>query len=127
METLGIPERKILFCDQHVSHAASAFYPSPFKNATIVTMDGVGEEATTTIGVGTENKIDVFKQIKFPHSIGLFYSAYTAYLGFEVNDGEYKVMGMAAFGKPLNSLAHPEIRKPYFSLKKPAGFHTLKN
>lgn len=98
--SLDISEEKILFCDHHVSHAASAFFPSPFKQAAVITMDGVGEWATTTFGIGQGNKIEVQKEIKFPHSLGLFYSAYTAFLGFEVNEGEYKVMGMAAFGKP---------------------------
>lgn len=97
---LKVSQEKILFSDHHLSHAASAFYPSPFPNAAIITMDGVGEWATTTCGIGNGNKIDIYKEIRFPHSLGLFYSALTSFLGFAVNDGEYKVMGMAAFGKP---------------------------
>lgn len=99
--TLNINPDKIYFCDHHLSHAASAYLASPFKNAAILTIDGVGEWSTTTIGSGEHNKIKLLKQIRFPHSIGLLYSAYTAFLGFEVNEGEYKVMGMAAFGKPV--------------------------
>ncbi len=91
---------KINFSEHHYSHAASAFYPSPFKDAVIITLDGVGEWATTTVAVGKDNKIDMLKEIYFPHSIGLLYSAFTYYLGFKVNSGEYKVMGLAPYGKP---------------------------
>ena len=91
---------KINFSEHHYSHAASAFYPSPFKDAVIITLDGVGEWATTTVAVGKGNKIDMLKEIYFPHSIGLLYSAFTYYLGFKVNSGEYKVMGLAPYGKP---------------------------
>ncbi len=97
---LNIDADKILFTEHHISHAASAFLLCPFKQAAILTIDGVGEWATVTLGQGNENDIKLFKQIEFPHSLGLFYSAFTAYLGFEVNEGEYKVMGMAAYGKP---------------------------
>jgi carbamoyltransferase len=95
---------KILFLDHHLSHAASAFYCSPFSRAAIVTVDGVGEWATTTIARGVSDeqgsRIEAIAELRFPHSIGLFYSALTAYLGFEVNEGEYKVMGLAAYGTP---------------------------
>ncbi len=91
---------KINFSEHHYSHAASAFYPSPFKDAVIITLDGVGEWATTTVAIGKDNKIDMLKEIYFPHSIGLLYSAFTYYLGFKVNSGEYKVMGLAPYGKP---------------------------
>jgi len=91
---------KIHFSEHHYSHAASAFYPSPFKEAVILTLDGVGEWATTTVAVGKENQINMLKEIHFPHSIGLLYSAFTYYTGFKVNSGEYKVMGLAPYGQP---------------------------
>tara|TARA_A100001011_G_scaffold20063_1_gene20391 strand:+ start:704 stop:2545 length:1842 start_codon:yes stop_codon:yes gene_type:complete len=91
---------KIQFSEHHLSHAASAFYPSKFKESIILTLDGVGEWDTTTVAVGKENKIDILKEIHFPHSIGLLYSAFTYYLGFKVNSGEYKVMGLAPYGVP---------------------------
>jgi len=91
---------KIKFSEHHMSHAASAYYPSPFNKALILTLDGVGEWATTTVGVGNKNKIEILKEIHFPHSLGLLYSAFTYYLGFKVNSGEYKVMGLAPYGKP---------------------------
>jgi len=90
----------LLFGEHHLSHAASAFYPSPFQQAAVVTADGVGEWATTTIGVGDGLDLGLIREIRYPHSLGLLYSAFTAYLGFEVNEGEYKVMGMAAYGQP---------------------------
>lgn len=91
---------KILFSDHHLSHAASCFYPSPFKKSAVLTIDGVGEWTTASIGVGVGHKLKLLKTLRFPQSVGLLYSAFTAYLGFEVNEGEYKMMGMAAFGKP---------------------------
>ena len=91
---------KIKFSEHHYSHAASAFYPSPFKEAIVLTLDGVGEWATTTVAVGKENKLNMLKEIHFPHSLGLLYSAFTYYTGFKVNSGEYKVMGLAPYGKP---------------------------
>src|SRR5579863_2017858 len=97
---LGIPKDRILFCEHHMSHAASAFLCSPFEEAAILTVDGVGEWVTGTWGVGKGNQIDIKKQMMFPHSLGLLYSAFTAFLGFEVNEGEYKVMGMAPYGQP---------------------------
>ena len=91
---------KIYFSEHHLSHAASAFYPSPFKDATILTLDGVGEWATTTVATGKNNNLEMTKEIHFPHSIGLLYSAFTHYAGFKVNSGEYKVMGLAPYGQP---------------------------
>ncbi len=99
-DKLKIDYDKILFSDHHLSHAASAFLCSPFDEAAIVTIDGVGEWTTATIGVGEGNNIKILKEMKFPHSLGLLYSVYTAFLGFEVNEGEYKVMGMAPYGQP---------------------------
>ncbi len=93
-------ENKLLFSEHHLSHAASAFYPSPFKEAVILTADGVGEWATTTVAIGKENNIEIKKEIHYPHSIGLLYSAFTYYIGFKVNSGEYKVMGLAPYGEP---------------------------
>ena len=90
---------KIYFSDHHFSHAASAFYPSPFNDATILTLDGVGEWATTTVAKGENSNLDILKEIHFPHSIGLLYSAFTYYTGFKVNSGEYKVMGLAPYGE----------------------------
>ncbi|SVB04842.1 uncharacterized protein METZ01_LOCUS157696, partial [marine metagenome] len=91
---------KLLFSEHHLSHAASAFYPSPFESAAILTMDGVGEWTTTSLAVGNKEKLKVLKEIHFPHSLGLLYSAFTYYTGFKVNSGEYKVMGLAPYGKP---------------------------
>jgi carbamoyltransferase len=97
---LGVRKEQVLFCEHHLSHAASAYLCSPFDEAAILTVDGVGEWVTATYGVGRGNDIRLLKQIEFPHSIGLLYSAFTAFLGFEVNEGEYKVMGMAPYGVP---------------------------
>ncbi|HUI84754.1 MAG TPA: carbamoyltransferase N-terminal domain-containing protein [Candidatus Binatia bacterium] len=97
---LGIPLNRILYSEHHMSHAASAFLCSPFEEAAILTVDGVGEWVTGTWGIGRGNQIDIRKQMMFPHSLGLLYSAFTAFLGFEVNEGEYKVMGMAPYGQP---------------------------
>jgi carbamoyltransferase len=91
---------EVLFGEHHLSHAASAFFPSPFEDAAVLTADGVGEWASTTLGIGRDIDLEVSHEIRYPHSLGLLYSAFTAYLGFEVNEGEYKVMGMAAYGKP---------------------------
>jgi carbamoyltransferase len=99
-DRLGVPEGKILFSEHHLSHAASTFFCSPYEEAAILTVDGVGEWATATFGVGRGSDIKILHEIKFPHSLGLLYSAFTAFLGFEVNEGEYKVMGMAPFGQP---------------------------
>jgi carbamoyltransferase len=97
---LGIEKKKVLFSEHHLSHAASAFLCSPFKEAAILTVDGVGEWVTTGCGIGKDNEIRLSRQIEFPHSLGLLYSTFTAFLGFEVNEGEYKVMGMAPYGDP---------------------------
>ena len=91
---------KIYFSEHHFSHAASAFYPSPFKDAIVLTLDGVGEWATTTVAKGNDEQLEILKEIHFPHSIGLLYSAFTYYTGFKVNSGEYKVMGLAPYGEP---------------------------
>tara|TARA_B100001059_G_scaffold145911_1_gene145853 strand:- start:2012 stop:3847 length:1836 start_codon:yes stop_codon:yes gene_type:complete len=92
---------KINFSEHHYSHAASAFFPSPFEEAIILTLDGVGEWATTTVAVGKKNKLEILNEIHFPHSLGLLYSAFTYYTGFKVNSGEYKLMGLAPYGKPI--------------------------
>jgi carbamoyltransferase len=91
---------RLLFCEHHLSHAASAFYPSPFEDAVVLTMDGVGEWATTSAAMGSGKKLEVLQEIHFPHSLGLLYSAFTYYTGFKVNSGEYKVMGLAPYGEP---------------------------
>jgi carbamoyltransferase len=91
---------KLLFCEHHLSHAASAFFPSPYEHAAVLTMDGVGEWATTSAAIGDGNRLEIFQEIHFPHSLGLLYSAATYYIGFKVNSGEYKVMGLAPYGEP---------------------------
>ena len=96
----GNLENRLLFSEHHLSHAASAFFPSPFSRSAILTMDGVGEWATSSFALGKENKIEIHKEIHFPHSIGLLYSAFTYYIGFKVNSGEYKLMGLAPYGEP---------------------------
>ena len=93
--------RKLLFSDHHLSHAASAFYPSPFEEAVVLCMDGVGEWTASSIWVGKGSSLDIQKEMLFPHSLGLLYSAFTAYLGFKVNSGEYKMMGLAPYGQPV--------------------------
>ena len=94
-------DENIFFSDHHLSHAASAFFPSPFEEAIVLTADGVGEWATTTVAIGKGNKLDIKKEIHFPHSLGLLYSAFTFYTGFKVNSGEYKLMGLAPYGNPI--------------------------
>jgi carbamoyltransferase len=111
--------KKIKFSEHHYSHAASAFYPSPFDEAIILTLDGVGEWATTTVAHGKGNKITMLKEIHFPHSLGLLYSAFTFYTGFKVNSGEYKVMGLAPYGKPIYK---DLILKNLIDLKKDGTF-----
>src|SRR5437660_10225643 len=91
---------RLLFTEHHLSHSASAFYPSPFDKAVVLTMDGVGEWATTSAALGDGNRLEIFQEIHFPHSLGLLYSAFTYYTGFKVNSGEYKVMGLAPYGEP---------------------------
>ena len=109
----------VLFAQHHESHAASAFFPSPFQEAAILTMDGVGEWATTSIASGKDNKIELLQELHFPHSLGLLYSAFTYYLGFKVNSGEYKVMGLAPYGKPIYS---DLIREHLIDLKEDGSF-----
>jgi carbamoyltransferase len=92
--------KKLLFTEHHLSHAASAFFPSPYDSAVVLTMDGVGEWPTTTVALGDGNKLDIVKELHFPHSLGLLYSAFTYYVGFKVNSGEYKLMGLAPYGEP---------------------------
>ncbi len=91
---------RLMFTEHHHAHAASAFFPSPFEEALVLTVDGVGEWSTTTAGLGRGNRVDIIKEIHFPHSLGLFYSAFTSYIGFRVNSGEYKLMGLAPYGEP---------------------------
>ena len=110
---------KIKFSEHHFSHAASAFYPSPFNEAIILTLDGVGEWATSTVAIGKENKIEMLKEIHFPHSLGLLYSAFTYYIGFKVNSGEYKLMGLAPYGKPKYK---EKILKNLINLKPDGSF-----
>jgi carbamoyltransferase len=117
-DELAVPRDKVTFVDHHDSHLAAAFYTSPFDHAAIVTMDGVGEYETAVIAVGRGAAIERKLAISLPHSIGLFYSAFTAFLGFEVNEGEYKVMGMAAFGEPRH---YDEVRK-LVTLRDDGGF-----
>ena len=94
-------DKNIFFSDHHLSHAASAFFPSPFEDAVVLTADGVGEWATTTVAIGKNNDLEIKKEIHFPHSLGLLYSAFTYYVGFKVNSGEYKLMGLAPYGNPI--------------------------
>jgi carbamoyltransferase len=96
----GYDNANLLFTEHHLSHAASAFFPSPFKHAAILTMDGVGEWATASLAIGNGNDLKIHKELHFPHSLGLLYSAFTYYTGFKVNSGEYKVMGLAPYGQP---------------------------
>ena len=93
-------EGRVLFAEHHMAHAASAFYPSPFEHAAVLTLDGVGEWATTSLGVGHGNRVELFAEIDYPHSLGLLYSAFTYFCGFKVNSGEYKLMGLAPYGEP---------------------------
>jgi carbamoyltransferase len=113
-------ESKIYFSDHHLSHAASAFFPSPFKESIILTADGVGEWATTTVAVGKENSLEIKKEIHFPHSLGLLYSAFTYYAGFKVNSGEYKLMGLAPYGKPIYE---DKILNNLIDIKNDGSFH----
>tara|TARA_B110000238_G_scaffold169733_1_gene186762 strand:+ start:1200 stop:3038 length:1839 start_codon:yes stop_codon:yes gene_type:complete len=112
-------EQKIFFSDHHLSHAASAFFPSPFEEAIVLTADGVGEWATTTVAIGKKNNLEIKKEIHFPHSLGLLYSAFTYYTGFKVNSGEYKLMGLAPYGKPIYE---DKIVKNLIDIKKDGSF-----
>ncbi|HUA68262.1 MAG TPA: carbamoyltransferase [Candidatus Saccharimonadales bacterium] len=113
------PDCQILFTEHHQSHAASAFYPSPFDEAAILTIDGVGEWATTTIGHGSGSGIKMLKELRFPHSLGLVYSAFTDYCGFRINSGEYKLMGLAPYGEPIYAGA---IRRELMDIKPDGSF-----
>jgi carbamoyltransferase len=110
---------RLLFCEHHLSHAASAFYPSPFDRAAVLTLDGVGEWTTTAVAVGENNNLAIHKEIHFPHSLGLLYSAFTYYTGFKVNSGEYKLMGLAPYGEPRYVR---EIRDNLIDLKQDGSF-----
>ena len=111
---------KLLFSEHHLSHAASAFFPSPFKEAAVLTMDGVGEWATTSLSIGSNNQLSIKKEIRFPHSLGLLYSAFTYYTGFKVNSGEYKVMGLAPYG----DLKYVQLIKDHLiDIKEDGSFH----
>ena len=112
--------KKIYFSEHHLSHAASAFFPSPFEEAIVLTADGVGEWATTTVAIGKKNKLQIKKEIHFPHSLGLLYSAFTYYTGFKVNSGEYKLMGLAPYGKPIYE---DKIKSNLIDIKEDGSFH----
>ncbi|MDA9071406.1 carbamoyltransferase [Candidatus Pelagibacter sp.] len=113
-------DKKIYFSDHHLSHAASAFFPSPFKEAIVLTADGVGEWATTTVAIGKANNLEIKKEIHFPHSLGLLYSAFTYYTGFKVNSGEYKLMGLAPYGVPIYE---DKIINKLIDIKEDGSFH----
>jgi carbamoyltransferase len=110
---------RYLFCEHHESHAASAFFPSPFEEAVILTMDGVGEWATASLGVGRGNQIEMLYELRFPHSLGLLYSAFTYFTGFRVNSGEYKLMGLAPYGRPIY---YDKIMSEMLDLKEDGSF-----
>jgi carbamoyltransferase len=112
--------KKIFFSDHHLSHAASAFFPSPFEEAVVLTADGVGEWATTTVAIGKGNNLEIKKEIHFPHSLGLLYSAFTYYTGFKVNSGEYKLMGLAPYGVPIYE---DKIKSNLINVKEDGSFH----
>lgn len=123
-------EGEIIFCEHHEAHAAGTFFTSPFEESAIITIDGVGEKACTTIGIGVKNKVTILKEQHYPHSFGLFYSAFTQYCGFKVNSGEYKLMGLAPYGKPIykdlilekiisiSSQGEVNLNLDYFSFEK---------
>jgi carbamoyltransferase len=113
-------DKKIYFSDHHLSHAASAFFPSPFEEAIVLTADGVGEWATTTVAIGKGNNLEIKKEIHFPHSLGLLYSAFTYYAGFKVNSGEYKLMGLAPYGTPIYE---DKIKNNLIDIKEDGSFH----
>ncbi len=117
-------QNKIYFSDHHLSHAASAFFPSPFREAIILTADGVGEWATTTVAVGQDNNLDIKKEIHFPHSLGLLYSAFTYYTGFKVNSGEYKLMGLAPYG---TAIYENVIKENLIDIKEDGSFNLDQN
>jgi carbamoyltransferase len=113
-------DKKIYFSDHHLSHAASAFFPSPFEEAIVLTADGVGEWATTTVAIGKANNLEIKKEIHFPHSLGLLYSSFTYYTGFKVNSGEYKLMGLAPYGTPIYE---DKIINNLIDIKEDGSFH----
>jgi carbamoyltransferase len=113
-------EKRLVFTEHHQSHAASAFYPSPFDRAAVLTMDGVGEWTTTSVGLGEGKALDIHREIHFPHSLGLLYSAFTYYLGFKVNSGEYKVMGLAPYGEPKYAQL---VRDHLIEVRDDGSFH----
>ena len=113
-------DKKIFFSDHHLSHAASAFFPSPFEDAIVLTADGVGEWATTTVAIGKSNNLEIKKEIHFPHSLGLLYSAFTYYTGFKVNSGEYKLMGLAPYGRPIYE---DKIKNNLIDIKEDGTFY----
>jgi carbamoyltransferase len=113
-------DKKIFFSDHHLSHAASAFFPSPFEEAIVLTADGVGEWATTTVAIGKGNRLEIKKEIHFPHSLGLLYSAFTYYTGFKVNSGEYKLMGLAPYGTPIYE---DKIKNNLIDVKEDGSFY----
>ena len=115
-----IDDKKIYFSNHHLSHAASAFFPSPFEEAIVLTADGVGEWATTTVAIGKGNNLEIKKEIHFPHSLGLLYSAFTYYIGFKVNSGEYKLMGLAPYGTPIYE---DKIKNNLIDIKDDGSFH----
>ena len=119
-DTNFISDQNIFFSEHHLSHAASAFFPSPFDKAIVLTADGVGEWATTTVAIGKDNKLDIKKEIHFPHSLGLLYSAFTYYTGFKVNSGEYKLMGLAPYGVPIYE---DKIKSNLIDIKEDGSFH----
>lgn len=120
-ELSGIKPEKIIFSKHHLSHACSSYFCSPYQEAAVLTIDGVGEWATTTIGHAKANQINILEEIRFPNSIGLLYSTLTAFLGFEVNEGEYKVMGMASYGQPK----YVDKVKEIFKINDDASFHNV--
>ncbi|GIW99282.1 MAG: hypothetical protein KatS3mg111_2615 [Pirellulaceae bacterium] len=116
----GWRRRRLIFCEHHEAHAASAFFPSPFDEAAVLTIDGVGEWATTTWGVGCGNRLELRQEVRFPHSLGLFYSAFTYFCGFRVNSGEYKLMGLAPYGRPVYA---DLIRDHLIDIHEDGSFH----
>ncbi len=113
-------QKRLLFSEHHLSHAASAFFPSPFEDAAVLTMDGVGEWTTSSLAIGSSNRLEIQKEIHFPHSLGLLYSAFTYYTGFKVNSGEYKVMGLAPYGEPRFA---QQIKDKIIDIREDGSFH----